>query len=331
MNYNKDFLPITNICLNITETCNLNCRYCFTEQREHTMTLQVAKDTAKWLYDNAKITNELNGSSIIPMINFFGGEPTLCYESIIVPLVEWIAEQGWQFKYGITTNGILLTQDKIDFFIKHNIGVLLSADGAKNTQDYNRPFKNSNNSSFDILNKNIPYLLEKMPNTTFRSTIIPDTANYFFENIIYAASMGFKHSFAIINEFEKWSEENRYILEQELFKYSLYLIDCFAENKDFIHFHPLEKAFQQVVSIYFNRINNIENENYYNINCKQCGFGNGYGSVNYAGDIFTCQEVASRKERELFAIGNIYTGINYTKLLNKNSRIFMREFFNVVI
>jgi uncharacterized protein len=78
---------------------------------------------------------------------------------------------------GITTNGTLLTKDRIDFLYEHQITPLLSMDGNKNTQDYNRPCKNCNKSSFEMVNKNIPYLLKKFPNTTFRMTIYEDTCD----------------------------------------------------------------------------------------------------------------------------------------------------------
>ena len=71
---------------------------------------------------------------------------------------------------GITTNGTLLNREKIDFLYNHNIHPLLSIDGAKETQDINRPCQNGE-SSFDKIIEIIPYLLEKFPKTTFRSTI----------------------------------------------------------------------------------------------------------------------------------------------------------------
>ena len=88
MEYSKDLMPITEICLNVTEECNLACRYCFTEHHPNFITLQVAKDAATWLYNNAKIASQIKEKEIIPTIGFFGGEPTLMWDSIIVPLIE---------------------------------------------------------------------------------------------------------------------------------------------------------------------------------------------------------------------------------------------------
>ena len=133
MEYSKDLMPITEICLNVTEACNLACRYCFTEHHPNFMTLQVAKDTAKWLHENAEIASKISEKEIIPTIGFFGGEPTLMWDEIIVPLVLWVENNNWPFTFGITSNCVLMTPDKVDFLCDHHIGLLLSMDGAKAT------------------------------------------------------------------------------------------------------------------------------------------------------------------------------------------------------
>jgi hypothetical protein len=79
---------------------------------------------------------------------------------------------------------------------------MLSMDGAKETQSYNR-----NENSFEQLDTIIPYLLKKLPNTNFRGTIIPATCQYTFENILYAFNKGFNSSYFTINIFEKWDNE----------------------------------------------------------------------------------------------------------------------------
>ena len=100
-------LPITDVCLNVTEECNLACKYCFTEHHPNYMTLDVAKDAAKWLYNNAIESSKIQEKEVIPTIGFFGGEPTLMWDSIIVPLISWIEEQNWKFNFGITSNSVL--------------------------------------------------------------------------------------------------------------------------------------------------------------------------------------------------------------------------------
>jgi sulfatase maturation enzyme AslB (radical SAM superfamily) len=135
----------------------------------------------------------------------------------------------------MTTNVTLLDKEKIDFLFDHKIYPLLSIDGAKETQDYNRPCQDGT-SSFDKVYKNLPYLLEKMPNLTFRSTILQDTVKNTFKNYLFAEVMGFRQYFTIPNCREKWTEENKNILKNEIKKIFLYEIDHFLRNELPINF-----------------------------------------------------------------------------------------------
>ena len=91
------------------------------------MTLDIAKDSVDFLININKDNNELL------FITFFGGEPLLCWDSIILPLIKYCKETGRKFKYDITTNGILLTEEKLKIMKDNNFDILLSMDGGKNT------------------------------------------------------------------------------------------------------------------------------------------------------------------------------------------------------
>lgn len=295
---------------------------CFTEHHPHFMTLQVAKDAATWLHNNALQCE----TKEVPMIGFFGGEPTLMWDSIIVPLVNFIEEQGWEFNFGITSNCALMNKEKVDFLVKHNIGLLLSMDGAKTSQNLNRPLKNSNKNSFDEVDKNLDYIVQHFPLTTFRSTITPTTAPYLFENLMYAANKGFQNVFAIINEFEEWTSESREIIERELDKYCFYVIDACRRGERFVRLRPFEQAINKIVCINQMSLLDKEDQDIGPEPLQRCGLGSGYGSINYKGDVFACQEVASRKgEKDIFYIGNIYDGIDEDKLNNLQSSFLNRS------
>ena len=157
------------------------------------MTLDTAKAAVDYLLNNLHIKKEkkLHSESDKTFINYFGGEPTMLWDEIIVPLTLYMEEKyPDEIKLGITTNGTLLTKERIDFLYDHKINPLLSIDGAKETQDINRPYRNGD-SSFDKIIEIIPYLLEKFPNTTFRATISQNTVLHTFENYIFASYLGF--------------------------------------------------------------------------------------------------------------------------------------------
>ena len=118
---------ITSVMLNVTHACNLRCRYCFVNQKPETMIYQTAKDTVHFLLNNCK-ENET------PSINFFGGEPMLCWDSIIVPLTKYIREElKTPFDLSMTTNGTLLNEERIQFMKDNHIGMLFSIDGSQVT------------------------------------------------------------------------------------------------------------------------------------------------------------------------------------------------------
>ena len=134
----------TSMLLSLTNRCNLSCEYCFVKQNPQDMTLEIAEKAISILLDNCKLKNEK------PRINFFGGEPLLKFNELIVPIVEKYHDI---ISFGITTNGVLLDEDIVDFFTKYNIKVLLSFDGIPIVQNKQR------SNSFDKVINNIPYLL----------------------------------------------------------------------------------------------------------------------------------------------------------------------------
>ena len=111
---------ITSAMLVVTHECNLRCRYCFVRKEPRRMTLDTAKAAAGFLLENAR------RAGVRPEINFFGGEPMLMYDSVIKPLVEWVHDElGENMRFSITTNGTLLTPERIGFMKRHGFSLLL--------------------------------------------------------------------------------------------------------------------------------------------------------------------------------------------------------------
>lgn len=296
------------------------------------MTLETAIDAVEWLHKNLEIkrknnwTNHLQKHGERATINFFGGEPTLLWDKIIVPLTEYIENKyPNDFILGMTTNGTLLDENKIKFLKEHNFQLLLSIDGDKITQDYNRPCKNHQKSSFDLITKNVPLLLENFPYLTFRATIYQDTVDQMFNNYIYAQSLGFKRIFFAPNEREKWTKENIDKLSVEIQKIFYYtLLNFQAGYKPFIYFENMAKAFNLVKQMDIETIYPLKKKKTMNI-CNRCGLGTIYGSIGYDGTIYGCQEQDSKNNaNNLFNLGNIYTGgIN-----KKKHKKLLKKFFN---
>lgn len=302
---------ITSVFLNVTNACNLACRYCFVEQRPNFMSYEMAKRTADFLIKNA------NESGDIPSINFFGGEPTLCWDSIIVPLTQYIREEyGNPFRLSMTSNCTLLDEVRIRFMKENEIGLLFSIDGDRETQDFNRP-EHGGESSFDMLEDKIAMIAREFPSTTFRSTVIPQTCGNVFHNIKFAYENGFTSFFVVPNVFEPWSDADREILRMEMRKVSDWMIGWFQRGeRPPISFSEHRKAFGNI-----KRINNAVSHGLFREEascgaCAKCGLGaSRFAAVDYKGNLYACQELVSPKDGEnsVFYIGNVCSGVDDRK------------------
>ena len=283
------------------------------------MSLDTAQAAVTLVHNNLLRKRALNNTPDLKgIINFFGGEPLLEYDSIIVPLTIWIEETyPNDFNLGVTTNGTLLTKERIDFLYDHNIVPLLSMDGDKETQDYNRPCK-SGGSSFDQIIPIIPYLLEKFPNTVFRMTIYEDTCDKLFENILFAEKQGFKYFFATPDTRHNFSEENELKLKVELKKYYTYLIGSIVQGVKPIECSSFRDMFITVLKEPSLKIQGVDSLMPREI--MRCGLGTTSASIGPDGKIYGCQEQVT-KEENIFYIGDIFSGIN-----EERQRALIEEF-----
>lgn len=314
-NYDETFKYPINACLNLTDNCNLQCRYCFVHQKPHYMSLEMAKNAIDFLAKNLVKYKELTGrENQKNEVTFFGGEPTLLWEQIIVPIVEYTKEKYPDtFHFDMTTNGTLLNEERVKFCYDNGIKLLLSIDGIKEVQDYNRPCRDTNLSSFDLVEKNIPIILKYFPNTTFRSTLYQPTIDKMFESFLFAEKCGFRQIFMCPNAREEWSEENIKILKEEIGKIITYTTMNYIEGKIPILYSNLDSAFDDIIDIDLQTYT----KNFADISpsrgVRRCGLGTGSISIAYDGKIYGCQEQDSRDENDYFYIGNIFDGINIEK------------------
>lgn len=128
--------PIKAMCLHVSHDCNLRCKYCFASTGDYKegrmlMSLETGKKALDFLI-------EKSGDRKFLEVDFFGGEPTLNFD-VVKQLVEYgrsrEAEANKKFRFTITTNGILLTDDMIEFINKEMNNVVLSIDGRKEVND----------------------------------------------------------------------------------------------------------------------------------------------------------------------------------------------------
>ena len=124
------------LCLHVAHICNLNCSYCFASQGKYhgdraVMSLEVGKRALDFLIENSTGRRNLE-------VDFFGGEPLMNFD-VVKELVAYARERekecGKNFRFTLTTNGVLIDDDVIDFANREMSNVVLSLDGRKEVHD----------------------------------------------------------------------------------------------------------------------------------------------------------------------------------------------------
>ena len=142
MDFKKRPTVVKALCLHIAHDCNLACRYCFAEEGEYhgrraLMSYEVGKAALDFLIANSGNRRNLE-------VDFFGGEPTLNFQ-VVKDLVKYGREQekihNKNFRFTLTTNGVLLNDEIMEFANKEMANVVLSIDGRKEVNDRMRPFR----------------------------------------------------------------------------------------------------------------------------------------------------------------------------------------------
>ncbi|MDR1774200.1 MAG: radical SAM protein [Clostridioides sp.] len=146
----------------------MRCKYCvfsqnYSNNRYHgnkLLSYEQALKSVKFYLDLCEKARSYN-PNIKPMIGFYGGEPLLNYQVIKDIVIQLKNEDIFKnIEFTITTNGLLLDEEKIDFFIENDVIVLFSLDGPKSQHDRNRVDINGN-GTFDAAMKNINKYIEK--------------------------------------------------------------------------------------------------------------------------------------------------------------------------
>ncbi len=281
--------------LGLTSDCNLKCSYCFVDQKAENMSYETAEQAIKWMQENYKARNKDNKLDIV----FFGGEPLLRFDDLIVPIVEKYKDIA---SFSITTNGYLLDEDKVDFFYKNKVGVLLSFDGVKQVQNKQRVSKEGD--SFNTIIRNIPYLLLRLPDTTMRATITKASIPYLYDTVLMAEELGFEEIAFCPNAFENWELSDEIEYEKQMMKIGLHIYKSFFNTpKKVIKVDPIIKTYNK---IHASLSNNLK----YNNNLLRCGLGTTSCAITPKGEIVPCQEKISNPT---FILGDIYKGIDANK------------------
>lgn len=288
--------PVKAMCLNIAHDCNLRCKYCFASTGDFgkgrkLMTFETGKKAIDFLLEKSLDRKNLE-------LDFFGGEPLMNFD-VVKQIVEYArsreAEYGKKFRFTITTNGVLLDDDKIDFINREMSNVVLSIDGRKEVNDYMRK-RVDGSGCYDKIMPAFKKLVEKRGDKEYyvRGTFTKnnlDFSNDVFdlynngfdqisvEPVVCEASADYaiteKELPAIFKEYERLAER---ILDNE------------KKGKKFNFFHFMLDLDQGPCAI--KRL-------------RGCGCGNDYVAITPDGDIYPCHQFVGIED---FKMGNIDEG-----------------------
>lgn len=276
--------------MSLTNDCTHACPYCFVRFNKNKMEYSTAAQAARYVTENALLWKKE------PSITFFGGEPLIMFNEIIRPLVTNFPN----IKYSITTNGALLTKEVVDFFVKHEIPILLSIDGAKHIQDSQRPMLGGE-SSFDHLAALLPYAIEALgSNIMARSTITKLSLPYLIETYDTFAALGF-HRFAFaVNAFEDYTAAEVEIFHKQ-----------FHELSERIMLNLLRRKYDMVLANLGSTAAAIKQHMYtpdgVDNRLIRCGLATTGCGIATDGTIRGCQE---KNSSAAHAIGDVWNGID---------------------
>lgn len=181
------------LCLHVAHDCNLACRYCFAGEGEYhgarsLMSLEVGKKAIDFLIQNSGARRNLE-------IDFFGGEPLMNFQ-VVKEVVHYARskekEANKNFRFTITTNGVLLNDEVLDFINQNMYNVVLSIDGRKDVHDRMRP-SNNGKGSYDLILPKFQRVAESrnQENYYVRGTFTHHNLD-FAEDVKHLANQGFK-------------------------------------------------------------------------------------------------------------------------------------------
>jgi uncharacterized protein len=300
--YIKDFKQrstvVKALCLHIAHDCNLACKYCFAEEGEYKghrelMSYEVGKQALDFLIANSGSRKNLE-------VDFFGGEPLMNFQ-VVKDLVKYGREQekihNKKFRFTLTTNGVLLNDEVMEFANQEMSNVVLSIDGRKEVNDKMRPSRNGK-GSYDLILPKFQKLAEARNQTNYyvRGTFTHNNLD-FSEDVKHLADLGFKQIsvepvVSLPEEPYAITEEDLAKLFEEYDKLAKLMLERKKEGKDFNFFHfMIDLTGGPCVA---KRLSG-------------CGSGTEYLAVTPWGDLYPCHQFVGIPE---FLMGNVFEGVN---------------------
>lgn len=293
------------LCLHIAHDCNLACKYCFAEEGEYhgdrsLMSYEVGKKALDFLIANS-------GNRVNLEVDFFGGEPLMNFQ-VVKDLVAYgrsqEKEHNKKFRFTLTTNGMLLTDEIMEFANKEMANVVLSVDGRKEVHDFMRPTRNGKGSYDLIIDKFIKMAeLRNQTNYYVRGTFTHYNLD-FSKDVLHLADLGFKQ---ISAEPVVAPDTQPYAIKEEDLPRLFEEYDLLA--REMVEREKAGKGFN-----FFHFMIDLTGGPCLYKRLSGCGSGTEYLAVSPWGDLYPCHQLVGMEE---FKLGNVDTGIEKQELVDE--------------
>lgn len=288
--------PVKSMCLNISHDCDLRCKYCFASTGDFgtgrkLMPFEVGKASIDFLLEHSKGRPNLE-------VDFFGGEPLMNF-NVVKQVVDYARskekEFGKNFRFTITTNGMLLNDERIDYINENMSNVVLSIDGRKEVNDKMR-VKVDGSGTYDRIVKNFKKLVSRR-----------GTKEYYVRGTYTRNNLDFTNDILSLYDegFDQISVEP--VMDDPEKQYSLKPEDLPRIDEEY------DRLIDEILRI--REEGNFINFFHFMIDLDQgpclikrlrgCGSGNEYVAVTPDGDIFPCHQFVGNDK---FKMGNVLDG-----------------------
>ena len=290
------------LCLHVAHTCNLNCAYCFASQGKYhgdraVMSFEVGKQAFDYLIKNSGTRRNLE-------VDFFGGEPLMNFD-VVKQLVAYARqiekEHNKNFRFTLTTNGLLIDDDVIDFANKEMSNVVLSLDGRKEIHDRYR-VDYSGKGSWDRIVPKFQQLVEAREGKNYymRGTFTHRNPD-FLNDIKQMLDLGFNELsmepvVCAPGDPAELTEEDLPIVLDQYEKLAELMLERNNQGKPFTFYHYMIDLTGG--PCIYKRISG-------------CGSGTEYMAVTPWGDLYPCHQFVGD---EKFRLGDVWTGVTNTEI-----------------
>jgi uncharacterized protein len=277
------------LCLNISHACNLRCSYCFASKATNDnalMSFGVGKAALDFLVANSGSRRNLE-------VDFFGGEPLLNWDVVkqlvaYARSIELAAKKN--FRFTLTTNGVLLDEDVENFANREFTNVVLSLDGRRETHDRFRKTVSGESSYDTVVPKFRQFVKNRVGGYYIRGTYTRENLD-FLSDILKMRELGFEH---LSIEPVVCSDDEPYALRESDLPVIFEQYEKLAEEmtkREFTFYH-------------YNL--DLENGPCLHKRVAGCGSGSEYLAVTPDGTLYPCHQFVGDPK---FAMGDVFTGV----------------------